>query len=554
MSLRIKFLTGTFGIIIFLGILVVVFVQTVLVQKLQHNLLQAGIAISTDILNESAEYLPDGNLIELHREIIVHKAALEDINYIFILDLQGNVLAHSFRETVPDELKKANIPEPGATQNIKSIVFEEEKVFDIASVREGVPGILHVGITENNIRKTISNIVLLIIGIFAGVLVLGGGMAVVFAAKISKPLFLLTKTAEMVGRGDLGHKVPVSTNDEIGKLSETFNKMTGDLKSTKEELIKLNTALETSNIELNITKERLLLERNRAQDFLDIVGVMIVVIDSDQHVSLINKHGAKLLGDEADEIIGQNWFENFIPERIRNEVKTVFEKLMTGKSESLEYYENPVLTRSGEERLIAWHNAILKDDSGNILGALSSGEDITEHRKIEDIIAKAKKEWEMTFDNADELIILVDKDFTIIRCNKGFAGFIGKPVKTIPGNKYTVIFPAGAGLVELCRQHTQTAPISKLEIKTEAGQWLYASCHPVFDEKNEFQHAIIMLTDITELKKAHQVLTSSQKELEKKVNELEQFYEVAVDREMKMKELKQEIAKLRINHDKDSKS
>ncbi|MBI5195524.1 MAG: PAS domain S-box protein [Nitrospirae bacterium] len=541
--------------IILLGVLVVIFIQTILVQKLPHNFLQAGISISRDIINESAHYITEGNLLELHRGIILHKDALDDINYIFLLDARGNVMAHTFRETLPDELKKANIPEPGVTQSIKSIVFEKEKVLDIASVREGVPGILHVGISEKNIGKTISDIVLLIVGILAGVLVLGGGIAIVFAAKVSKPLFILTKTAEMVGRGDLEHKVPVSTNDEIGTLSETFNKMTGDLKSAKEELMKLNTALETSNIELTITKERLLLERNRAQDYLDIVGVMIVVIDSDQNVSLINKYGAKLLGDEADEIIGQNWFDNFIPERMQSEVKTVFEKLMTGKSESLEYYENPVLTRSGEEKLIAWHNAVLKDDSGNIVGTLSSGEDITEHRKIEDIIAKAKTEWERTFDNADEFIILVDKDFTIIRCNKGFTNLIGKPIKTIPGNKYTVIFPAGAGLVELCRQHTQTAPISKLEIKTETGQWLYASCHPVFDEKNEFQHAIIMLTDITELKKAQQVLTTSQKELEKKVDELERFYEVAVDREIKMKELKQEIAKLRINsHDKDSKS
>ncbi|MBI4709523.1 MAG: PAS domain S-box protein, partial [Nitrospirae bacterium] len=466
MSLRTKFLTGTFGIIILLGILVVVFIQTILVQKLQRNLLQAGISISRDIINESAHYITEGDLLEIHREIIVHKDALDDINYIFLLDAPGNVMAHTFRETVPDELKKANIPELGVAQSIKSIVFKNEKVFDIASVREGVPGILHVGISEESIRKTISNIVLLIVGIVVGVLVLGGGIAFAFAAKISKPLFILTKTAEMVGKGNLGYKVPVSTTDEIGKLSETFNTMTGDLKSAKKELMKLNTALETSNIELNITKERLLLERNRVQDYLDIVGVMIIVIDSDQNVSLINKHGAKLLGDEPDEIIGQNWFENFIPERIRNEIKAGFERLMTGEIEPFEYFENFILTRTGEERLIAWHNAVLKDDSGHIIGALSSGEDITEHRKIEDIIAKAKKEWEMTFDNADEFIILVDKNFVIMRCNKGFANFIGKPVKTVPGNKYTVIFPAGAGLVELCRQYTQTAPIPKLEIKT----------------------------------------------------------------------------------------
>ena len=47
--------------------------------------------------------------------------------------------------------------------------------------------------------------------------------------------------------------------------------------------------------------------------FLDLVGVIIVVIDSDQKVSYINKKGCEILGYEKEDILGKNWFDNFLP-------------------------------------------------------------------------------------------------------------------------------------------------------------------------------------------------------------------------------------------------
>jgi len=51
---------------------------------------------------------------------------------------------------------------------------------------------------------------------------------------------------------------------------------------------------------------------------------------------------------------------------------------MSGGIQDVEFFENNVCTRNGEERRIAWHNTILKDDNNQIVGILSSGEDITE--------------------------------------------------------------------------------------------------------------------------------------------------------------------------------
>jgi len=140
----------------------------------------------------------------------------------------------------------------------------------------------------------------------------------------------------------------------------------------------------------NILRE----ERDKAQRYLDIAGVILLVLGADQKVKLINKKGCEVLICKDNEIIGKNWFDNFLPEESRNEVKTVFDRLMAGEIEPVEYFENAVLTRRGEKRIIAWHNVVLKDETNNIIGALSSGEDITEYEQVGKEVHQLKKELE----------------------------------------------------------------------------------------------------------------------------------------------------------------
>ncbi len=87
--------------------------------------------------------------------------------------------------------------------------------------------------------------------------------------------------------------------------------------------------------------------------------------------------------------------------------------------------------------------------------------------------------------------------------------------------------------------------MEKTEIRTETGHWLYVSHLPVLDEKGEYLYTIITATDITELKNTQQTLMESKKELKERVDELENFYEMAMNRELKMIELKKEVSKLK---------
>ncbi len=115
--------------------------------------------------------------------------------------------------------------------------------------------------------------------------------------------------------------------------------------------------------------------------YLDYLGVIIVVIDPDQKVSYINKKGCEILGYEKEYILGKNWFDNFLPEKIREDIKTVFSKLIVQEIELAEYFDNAVLAKDGQERIIGWHNLILKNDAGTIVGILGWGEDITQRRR-----------------------------------------------------------------------------------------------------------------------------------------------------------------------------
>jgi PAS domain S-box-containing protein len=124
-------------------------------------------------------------------------------------------------------------------------------------------------------------------------------------------------------------------------------------------------------------------EKERAQQYLDVAGVILIAIDKDRKVTLINPKGCEILGYPQEEIVGKDWFDHFLFSENIKEVKEVFDQIMSGNIEPVKYYENPVKTKGGDNRLVAWHNSIFEDSYGNIIGMFSSGEDITEQKRVE---------------------------------------------------------------------------------------------------------------------------------------------------------------------------
>jgi PAS domain S-box-containing protein len=124
-------------------------------------------------------------------------------------------------------------------------------------------------------------------------------------------------------------------------------------------------------------EEIILLEKEKAQSYLDIAGIMLIMVNKDLNITMINRKGCEVLGYDKSEVLGKNWFDIFIPENERDAFKFKFLNWMKEKSDEFDYFENAIVTKNGNEKTIAWNNILLKDINGNITEVLSSGEDIT---------------------------------------------------------------------------------------------------------------------------------------------------------------------------------
>jgi PAS domain S-box-containing protein len=119
----------------------------------------------------------------------------------------------------------------------------------------------------------------------------------------------------------------------------------------------------------------------RWRSLLDNVQLIVVGLDYFGNVNYVNPFFLRLTGYTNLEVLGKNWFENFLPTSSQPTVQGVFCEVLSHNGHP--YYQNFILTKSGEERFIAWNNTMLQDSDGNIIGTISIGEDITERRKID---------------------------------------------------------------------------------------------------------------------------------------------------------------------------
>jgi PAS domain S-box-containing protein len=134
-----------------------------------------------------------------------------------------------------------------------------------------------------------------------------------------------------------------------------------------------------------VVERRLLEEEAEAQAYLDVAAVVVLVLDREGRVTLINQRGCEILGLEAGEVLGRSWIDDFVPESHRERTRTEFGRLVRGEMapDPRRTFENPILTRSGDVRLVAWRNTVLRDTRGSIRATVSSGEDVTERRNVE---------------------------------------------------------------------------------------------------------------------------------------------------------------------------
>ncbi|MBN1329391.1 MAG: PAS domain S-box protein [Candidatus Heimdallarchaeota archaeon] len=188
------------------------------------------------------------------------------------------------------------------------------------------------------------------------------------------------------------------------------------------------------------TNQELLEEKNRTQLYLEIVDVIVTLIDINGNVQMINKRGCNLLGYSEKEIIGKNWFDNFLPESVRNETKKFFKSVLSNKEE-LTYNVNLILTKEGKIHTISWKNSLLFNNQRKITGILFSGLDITDQKKVEDVIEESEIRYQRIAEIITDALIIIE-DNKIKFCNENVLNIFGYSLKELRNIDHLSLYQA----------------------------------------------------------------------------------------------------------------
>jgi len=232
-SLRTKYLCSTICLLLLFGGAFLYLIKTSLAGKLALELQKRGVSIARHMAAEAVDPILTENMVELNLITLDVLKKEGDVVYVFATGWNGEIIAHSFGDKFPSGLLTANDIEASKPYRIQPLKTEHGELFDIAvPILKGELGFMHVGISAESIRKDISSILNITSWFVAGMLLVGCMLAALLATAITRPLGVLTRGVEAVGTGDLGLRIPLSGQDELGVLAESFNRMAENLQQT----------------------------------------------------------------------------------------------------------------------------------------------------------------------------------------------------------------------------------------------------------------------------------------------------------------------------------
>ena len=196
------------------------------------------------------------------------------------------------------------------------------------------------------------------------------------AYRIVIPVRLLKEYISKVDSGNLDNTFVSKNNDEIGDLAKSFNLLTEKLFTTtvsKDKLVKEIEERKKTRIELD--QQQIL---NAA--VLEGAGNIIVILDLNGCFVSFNHSAETVTGFSRNDLIGKSIWDSVIPPEERETTKKVFNDLLENDRDIASNHESSWVTKTGEYRLIDWHNTTVRNSDNEITHIVAIGYDITEKR------------------------------------------------------------------------------------------------------------------------------------------------------------------------------
>jgi HAMP domain-containing protein len=225
-GLRWKISTTFSGLILVLGVLVIGIVYYFTADALQKQVDLRASAIATNLSDAAAGFVSRKSTLELDA-LIAKYGRLDGVAYAFIQDPRGEVIASSV-QPFPVELKDAG----GTAASSRTTRLRGKSVYETRSpLLDGQLGIVRVGLWAETVQSDVRSTLLPIIGLIAACLALGVFLSIMLATKTIRPILDLKAVADDISRGRLDTSVSIQTNDEVGELGRSLERMRASLKA-----------------------------------------------------------------------------------------------------------------------------------------------------------------------------------------------------------------------------------------------------------------------------------------------------------------------------------
>ncbi|MBU4076954.1 MAG: HAMP domain-containing protein, partial [Euryarchaeota archaeon] len=292
-SLRFKIIVSTLmiGLLIILG-------SYLVIQDIQKGIIEGefrdkGFLIVNHLRLELTTPVLTNDLMEIRDYIKNLKNSYTDIEYIFVTDTEGIVIASTFENGFPVALQNFSKP----SNVLKEFVYYSERgiIHEFDSPLSGDVGYVHVGLSEARVRKQIdeSSERLVLLAISAFVL---WGVFIFFTGRwLTEPVLRLSEGAKRINKGILDQKIDIISNDELGELAATFNDMSKSLDQKIKDLVTSKEQTETAQKYL--------------ETLFNSIDDGIIVLNTSHEILRVNDSMLKIMNLAEEQMLGRSCHE-----------------------------------------------------------------------------------------------------------------------------------------------------------------------------------------------------------------------------------------------------
>ncbi len=231
--------------------------------------------------------------------------------------------------------------------------------------------------TRPNLAMARKMVVLQVFGDLVIVLLLAILIYAIFNRHVLRPIGILMQGAQRISRGDFSTQADISSLDELGRLSDVFNRMMQEIKQDRFELLGANRRLEREIKQHGHTIDEL----QKLTVAVEQSPAAVVITDTEGHIEYVNRRFCELTRYSSQEVLGKN------PRVLKSGhhppafYQGLWQALKAGTSWRGEFCNRR------KDGGIYWEQAIIslvKDAQGKATHYIAIKEDITERRAIEE--------------------------------------------------------------------------------------------------------------------------------------------------------------------------